>query len=111
MWRSAIEETSDLNRLSDTEVETFLSRELVSWSREGDFICRQFEFADFNAAWAFMNEVAISAEAMNHHPNWENVYNKVAIRLSTHDAGGLTLLDLELARTIELAAPAFFQAG
>ena len=88
-------------RLSDEEISAALALDLNKWSRDGDFICRQLVFADFREAWGFMNEVALSAESMDHHPNWENVYNRVNIRLSTHDANGLTQLDLDLAQQIE----------
>ena len=62
-----------------------------------DAITRTFQFADFNAAFGFMSRVALKAEAMNHHPEWFNVWNRVEVTLSTHDAGGLTVLDMELA--------------
>ena len=88
-------------RLADQEISAALALDLNKWSRDGDFICRQLVFADFREAWGFMNEVALSAESMDHHPNWENVYNRVNIRLSTHDANGLTQLDLDLAQQIE----------
>jgi len=66
-----------------------------------DAITRSFAFADFNAAFGFMTRVALKAEQMNHHPEWFNVYNRVEITLSTHDAGGLSALDIELARFID----------
>lgn len=62
-----------------------------------DAITRTFQFKDFNAAFGFMSRVALKAEKMDHHPEWFNVYNKVEVTLSTHDAGGLTELDMELA--------------
>lgn len=62
-----------------------------------DAIFRAFRFADFKAAWAFMGLVAEKAEAMDHHPEWFNVYDRVEITLSTHDADGLTEKDVELA--------------
>jgi len=62
-----------------------------------DAITRTFQFADFNAAFGFMSRTALKAEAMNHHPEWFNVWNRVEVTLSTHDAGGLTVLDMELA--------------
>ncbi|OLF80718.1 pterin-4-alpha-carbinolamine dehydratase [Maricaulis sp. W15] len=62
-----------------------------------DAIRKVFEFTDFNQAWGFMSRVAVKAEAMNHHPEWFNVWNKVDITLATHDAGGVTGLDVELA--------------
>jgi len=70
----------------------------------GGAISRHLQFADFNAAFAFMTRVALAAERRDHHPSWSNVYNVVDITLSTHDAGGLTTRDLELARFIDLAA-------
>lgn len=60
-------------------------------------IARTFTFADFNEAFGFMARAALKAEAMDHHPEWFNVWNKVDVTLSTHDAGGLTELDMELA--------------
>ncbi len=77
--------------------------ELSGWSLvEGrDAIQRSFQFKDFNQAWAFMSRVAPAAEAMNHHPEWSNVYNRVKIVLTTHDCGGLSERDIQLARKIE----------
>jgi 4a-hydroxytetrahydrobiopterin dehydratase len=77
---------------------------LTGWTaNDGDppSITRKLTFADFNAAFGFMTRVALAAEKMDHHPEWSNVYNKLTITLSTHDAGGVTELDLELARFIE----------
>jgi 4a-hydroxytetrahydrobiopterin dehydratase len=67
-----------------------------------DAIHKSYRFADFNEAWGFMSRVAIRAEVMNHHPEWFNVWNRVDITLATHDAGGVTALDLELARFMDL---------
>ncbi len=77
--------------------------ELPGWSPvEGrDAIKKSFQFNDFNQAWGFMSRVAPVAEAMNHHPEWSNVYNRVDIVLTTHDCGGLSERDVELARIIE----------
>ncbi|MBL8653438.1 MAG: 4a-hydroxytetrahydrobiopterin dehydratase [Alphaproteobacteria bacterium] len=72
-----------------------------------DAIAKSFKFADFNAAFAFMTRVALQAEKADHHPEWFNVYNRVDIVLSTHDAGGLTRRDIDLARFIEAA----FESG
>ena len=72
-----------------------------SWTREGDAITRGFAFDDFSQAWGFMSRVALLAEAHDHHPEWRNVWNKVDIRLTTHDAGGLTGKDVDLARAID----------
>jgi 4a-hydroxytetrahydrobiopterin dehydratase len=62
-----------------------------------DAISKTFTFGDFNAAFGFMSRAALKAEAVDHHPEWFNVWNKVDVVLSTHDAGGLTKLDMELA--------------
>ena len=62
-----------------------------------DAIVRSFRFADFNAAWGFMSRVALLAEKADHHPEWSNVYNRVEILLTTHDAGGLSRRDVALA--------------
>ncbi len=69
-----------------------------------DAIKRSLKFADFNQAWGFMCRVALAAEKADHHPEWSNVYNKVEIVLSTHDAGGITELDFKLAEKIEALA-------
>ena len=75
---------------------------LPGWSRAGDSIEKQFEFDDFRAALAFMVRVGFEAEALDHHPELRNVYNRVTVGLSTHDAGDrVTEMDLELARNIE----------
>ena len=71
------------------------------WSERDGGIERRFEFKDFSQAWGFMSRVALAAEAANHHPEWSNTYNRVDIRLTTHDAGGLTDKDIALARTID----------
>ncbi|MFZ4406292.1 MAG: 4a-hydroxytetrahydrobiopterin dehydratase [Paracraurococcus sp.] len=66
-----------------------------------DAIRREFRFRDFSAAWGFMARVALLAEAQDHHPEWSNVWNRVEIVLSTHDAGGLSERDVRLARSID----------
>ena len=72
------------------------------WTPDDDrHITKTFQFADFAAAFAFMRRVAEAAEALDHHPDWRNCYNRVEIRLSTYSAGGLTELDFQLARRIE----------
>jgi 4a-hydroxytetrahydrobiopterin dehydratase len=75
------------------------------WSREGkrDAITREFVFPDFNRAFTFMTQVALAAEKADHHPEWSNVYNKVRVTLTTHDAGGVTQKDLDLARLADEA--------
>jgi len=69
-----------------------------------DAIIKEYRFRDFNAAFGFMSRVALKAETMDHHPEWSNVYNRVEVLLTTHDAGGVTDLDLTLARFIDEAA-------
>jgi len=68
---------------------------------EADAITRDFRFRDFSEAFGFMARVALLAQAANHHPEWSNVYDKVTITLSTHDAGGLTEKDVALAEAID----------
>jgi len=76
---------------------------LPAWGEvEGrDAIARSFRFADFNEAFGFMARVALQAERADHHPEWFNVYNKVEVTLATHDAGGLSERDVEMARFID----------
>ncbi|QNL20067.1 4a-hydroxytetrahydrobiopterin dehydratase [Hyphobacterium sp. CCMP332] len=69
-----------------------------------DAIRKVFQFADFNEAFGFMSRVALKADQMDHHPEWFNVYNKVDVLLSTHDADGVTTLDLDLARFMDAIA-------
>lgn len=80
-----------------------LARDLPGWRvMDGrDAIARSFRFADFSEAWAFMSRVALLAERHDHHPEWSNVWNRVEITLSTHDAGGLSARDVALARAID----------
>ena len=77
--------------------------ELGGWSYDAgaDALVREYKFRDFSAAFAFMTRVALLAEKAGHHPDWSNVYNTVSIRLSTHDAGGLSEKDVDLARRID----------
>ena len=74
---------------------------LTQWQVEDERLKRQWQFSDFSEAFAFMTRVALLAESMQHHPNWSNVYNRVTIELTTHDLGGLSNLDAELARSID----------
>jgi 4a-hydroxytetrahydrobiopterin dehydratase len=69
-----------------------------------DALHRELRFTNFSVAFAFMTRVAMAAEALNHHPEWSNVYNRVSITLTTHDAGGLTELDTRLAATVDALA-------
>lgn len=81
-----------------------LAEELPEWRVEGASLVREFVFRDFSEAWGFMSRVALEAEKMNHHPDWSNVYNRVRIALTTHDAGGLTERDVRLAKRIDALA-------
>lgn len=89
-------------RLSEASLEVELLR-LPGWelADDGLSMARRFTFADFGEAFAFMTRVAIRAEKADHHPEWSNVWNRVDIRLTTHDAGGLSSRDVELAQAIE----------
>ena len=89
-------------RLNDEERARALN-ELPEWTavQEPEGISRRFTFADFNAAFGFMTRVALLADKADHHPEWSNVYNRVDIVLTTHDAGGLSQRDIDLARAIE----------
>lgn len=72
--------------------------------QDGGSIAKTFKFGGFDDAWGFMTRVAIKAQSMDHHPDWSNAYNKVEVELSTHDAGGVTELDIELAKYMDVAA-------
>ncbi|MBN8926136.1 MAG: 4a-hydroxytetrahydrobiopterin dehydratase [Rhodospirillales bacterium 69-11] len=89
-------------RLTEAE-RTGLPTLLPAWTvaEDRDAIRREFRFADFSAAFAFMTRVALLAETLDHHPDWSNVWNTVRIELTTHDAGGLTDRDVRLARAID----------
>jgi 4a-hydroxytetrahydrobiopterin dehydratase len=71
-----------------------------------DAISRAYRFIDFNTAFAFMTRVALKAEVLDHHPEWSNVYSRVEVTLTTHDADGVTDLDVEMAQFMDLAAKA-----
>jgi 4a-hydroxytetrahydrobiopterin dehydratase len=74
----------------------------MNWTHENNKLHREFTFADFRQAFAFMTEIAFAAEAANHHPEWSNVYNRVEIGLTTHDAGNtVTEKDRQLAAAID----------
>jgi 4a-hydroxytetrahydrobiopterin dehydratase len=87
-------------KLNDAEIADALSS-LPSWKLEGDKLHRQYKFSDFVAAFGFMTSAALVAQAMDHHPEWFNVWNVVRVDLATHDAGGVTALDVKLARAME----------
>jgi len=86
-------------RLDTLEIDSWLACNAL-WSLCDGKLTREWIFDNFNEAWGFMTRVALIAEAMNHHPEWSNVYNRVSIALTTHDAHGLTSLDTTLAEKI-----------
>ena len=90
-------------RLADAEVKQRLVA-LPGWTAKDGKLHRELTFADFTQAFAFMTDVAREADALDHHPEWFNVYNRVVIDLATHDASGITTLDFELARRAEALA-------
>ncbi|GEL09716.1 pterin-4-alpha-carbinolamine dehydratase [Flavobacterium glycines] len=89
-----------MNTYNEKTAESLLS-ELENWTFLNDGIEKKFEFKNFNQALAFMVQVGLLAETRNHHPELHNVYNKVSVRLSTHDANGVTGKDFDLAKAID----------
>jgi 4a-hydroxytetrahydrobiopterin dehydratase len=84
------------SKITGEELDAALAQ-LPGWGIDEEKLYREFVFEDFNAAFAFMTRVALAAEEASHHPEWSNVYNRVRVHLTTHDAGGITKRDLELA--------------
>ena len=91
------------SKLSDAELNEALGK-LGGWSVAGGKLLRVHEFADFVEAWGFMSRAALIVQQMDHHPEWSNVYGRVRIELVTHDAGGITARDVELATRLEALA-------
>ncbi|MEP7239303.1 MAG: 4a-hydroxytetrahydrobiopterin dehydratase [Devosia sp.] len=89
-----------VRKLDESEIEAARSK-LGAWSFADGAMSRDFKFRDFSEAFAFMTRVALLAQSADHHPEWSNVYNKVTIRLTTHDAGGLSDKDVALATSID----------
>ena len=87
-------------RLTTEQIDAALT-DLPGWTRVGEGLDRTYRFADFVAAFAWMTRVALLAEKADHHPEWSNVYNSVEVRLTTHDAGGITVKDIALAKAID----------
>lgn len=89
-----------MEKLDPDLVRRLLSDTLAAWQHDvqRDAIRREFVFSDFTQAFVFMTRLALYAEKRNHHPDWRNVYNRVSITLTTHDAGGLTQRDVDFAR-------------
>jgi 4a-hydroxytetrahydrobiopterin dehydratase len=86
-------------KLSESVIEEKL-KNLPGWSLKNEKLYKEFQFNDFNQAFGFMTRAAIEIEKMNHHPEWFNVYNRITVELTTHDAGGITDNDVNLARIL-----------
>jgi 4a-hydroxytetrahydrobiopterin dehydratase len=96
---------ADRRKLNEEEIHTALA-DLAGWQVVAGKLHREFRFADFAHAFGFMATAAVLIEKKNHHPEWSNVYNRVTVDLTTHDSGGITILDVELARLLnQLAEP------
>lgn len=89
-----------MSSLSDKQVDLQL-QELAGWRRDGNSIVKAYHFSDFIEAISFMTQAAFYAEALEHHPEWRNIYNVVEVRLMTHDTGGISSLDIRLAKRME----------
>ena len=87
-------------KLTDAEISAQLEG-ISGWTVENEKLHKEFQFDSFVEAFGFMASVALIAESMNHHPEWFNVYNRVTVDLATHDAGGISALDFELAKKID----------
>ena len=94
----------DRRPLSSDEVARLVAP-LEGWELDNDTLRRQLVFESFVEAFGFMAQVALIAERLDHHPNWSNVYNRVDIAVTTHDAGGLTELDVEFVRRVDALLP------
>ena len=98
-------------KLTSTQLTPLLPT-LPDWrfdAARGGLIAREYKFHDFAQAFGFMAQIAVIAESRNHHPEWFNVYNRVQVTLTTHDASGLTMKDVELARAMDRVAAALAQ--
>ena len=93
----------NITKATESEIQQALA-ELESWSVENGKLHREYKFGDFIAAFGFMAQAALLAERADHHPEWFNVYNKVVVDLTTHEAGGITQRDFDLAREMEQVA-------
>lgn len=86
--------------LSEGEISDLLAAH-PQWRRDGDLLCRSYEFADFRSAFGFMAQVALIAERLFHHPEWSNVYNKVELAITSHDVGGLSARDRDFIERVD----------
>jgi len=91
-------------KLSGNELDEIV-RNMKGWELKDEKLQKSFKFTNFVEAFGFMTRIALEAERMNHHPDWSNVYNNVTIKLSTHDAGGITDYDIKLAEIIDDTNP------
>ncbi|PZD79427.1 4a-hydroxytetrahydrobiopterin dehydratase [Mesonia sp. K7] len=89
-----------MKKLSEKEILQKLEK-LENWEYKNEVLHAKFKLKDFKEAFAVMTQIAIEAEALNHHPDWKNVFNEVEISLSTHDANGITQKDFDLAKAID----------
>lgn len=91
-----------VEKLTKNQISQFSSK-IIGWeiAEDGNSMIKNFEFRDFNQAFSFMTRIALVAEKNDHHPEWCNVYNKVSIKLTTHDCGGLSEKDIQLAISID----------
>lgn len=99
-WLSSSIESIPASPLTPEQIQA-LPQQLPAWSLVNGKLHRELRFADFVEAFGFMSRVALVAEAMGHHPEWSNVWNRVVIELTTHDTGGLSNLDVQLAQRID----------
>ena len=95
---------AERRKLSEEEVQARLD-EIPGWALQDGKLHRELEFGSFIEAFGFMATVALTAEKMDHHPSWFNVYNRVIVDLNTHDVGGVSTLDFDLAATINRLVP------
>lgn len=95
---------TERRRLTDAEITDHLVK-VPGWEVQHGQLRREFQFDNFVQAWSFMTAVALLAERRDHHPDWSNVYNRVVINLSTHDVGGISQWDFELAAAINTVLP------
>lgn len=93
--------TMHMDRLNGEQISEAL-QSLPGWKGDAESIQKDYQFGDFSEAFAFLTRIAMLSEKMNHHAEWSGVYNKVSIRLRTHDAGGVTNKDLKMAAGIEV---------
>lgn len=89
-----------MEKLNEKEIDNAL-KNLPNWSFEKGSITKTYQFENFKQTFAFMTRIAFECELQGHHPDWENVYNRLTIKLNTHDVQGITQKDFELAQTIE----------